>query len=102
MRCQCGKLLRGSMRRCRPCALEFIRGIDTDFMSVVKQEIEEIMTEDSSSTTKRMSSPQKIAVAEWEAFQRSLRWNSFIRKACVVGIACVVVLCVYVAYRIGR
>jgi hypothetical protein len=73
-----------------------------DFISVVKQEVEEIMTEDSSSTTKRMSSPQKIAVAEWEAFQRSLRWNSFIRKAAAVGIVLVVLLCAFIAWKCCR
>ena len=99
MRCQCGSLIRASAKRCRPCALEFVRGIDTDFIQVVKQEDEEEMTDD---TTKRMSSPQRIAADEWAAFQKDLRWKAFIRKACVVGIVFVVGLCLFVAWKVIR
>lgn len=30
MRCACGALIRASMKRCRKCAVEFVRNIDTD------------------------------------------------------------------------
>lgn len=30
MRCACGALIRASMKRCRACAVEFARSIDTD------------------------------------------------------------------------
>lgn len=34
MRCSCGALIKAAQRRCRKCAVEFARGIDTDYVPV--------------------------------------------------------------------
>lgn len=102
MRCACGTLIRGSQVRCRPCALEFVRAIDTDRFEIVKQQVEDIMTE---STKVNLSTPQRIAsrdVEQWQAFQRGLVRDKWIRRLCVAGVATIVIVCAYVAYRIGR
>jgi hypothetical protein len=94
--CDCGAFIKRPAVRCKRCAVEFVRGIDTDRFDRVVEEVEQIMT---------LNDSQQVnakAVQEWHQFQKDLRTQRFLRKAAVVGILLVIALCGFIAWRVIR
>jgi tetrahydromethanopterin S-methyltransferase subunit F len=105
MMCACGAFIRRPAVRCKKCAIEFVRGIDTDRFDRVVDEVEKIMLSDEPTGTEP-NKPQKMSLAEarkeWRDFQEGLRTQRFLRKAAAIGMIITIIVVAIVLALIFR